>query len=43
MKKKNSHTLTSKADINIKKTLDYIWEIIPDFSLDIYKYGYSGY
>ena len=42
-KEEYDHTLTSKADMNIKQTLDYIWEIIPDFNLDIYKYGYSGY
>ena len=28
--------LTGKADYNLKQCLDYIWEIIPDYSLDIY-------
>ena len=32
-------TLTGKADMNSKQTLDYIWEIIPDFNLNIYKHG----
>ena len=31
--------LTGKADMNSKQTLDYIWEIIPDFSLPIYNHG----
>ena len=31
------HALTGKADLNMKQTLDYIWEIIPDYNLDIYK------
>ena len=35
-KEEYDHTLTTKSDINIKQTLDYIWEIIPDFNLDIY-------
>ena len=42
-KKEYDQTLTSKADMNIKQTLDYIWEIIPDFNLDIFKYGYNKY
>ena len=29
--------LTSKGDLNMKQTLDYMWEIIPNFNLDIYK------
>ena len=29
--------LTGKADFNLKQTLDYMWEIIPDYNLDIYK------
>ncbi len=29
--------LTGKADYNLKQTLDYIWEIIPDYNLDIYQ------
>ena len=28
--------LTGKADYNLKQCLDYIWEIIPDYNLDIY-------
>ena len=31
--------LTGKADFNLKQTLDYMWEIIPDYNLDIYKNG----
>jgi len=31
--------LTGKADMNSKQTLDYIWEIIPDFNLPIYNHG----
>ena len=33
--------LTGKADLNLKQTLDYMWEIIPDYNLDIYKKGYD--
>ena len=29
--------LTGKADFNLKQTLDYIWEIIPNYNLEIYK------
>ena len=29
--------LTGKAEFNCKQTLDYMWEIIPDLSLPIYK------
>ena len=29
--------LTSKGDLNMKQTLDYMWEIIPNFNLDLYK------
>ena len=36
-KKEYDHVLTGKADLNIKQTLDYIWEIIPDFNLPIFK------
>ena len=36
-KKEYDHVLTGKADINIKQTLDYIWEIIPDYHLPIFK------
>ena len=39
-KEEHDHTLTNKVDFNMKQTLDYIWEIIPDFSLDIYKHEY---
>ena len=28
--------LTGKTDYNLKQCLDYIWEIIPDYNLDIY-------
>jgi endonuclease/exonuclease/phosphatase family metal-dependent hydrolase len=38
-KEEYDQVLTSKAEINLKQTLDYIWEIIPDFNLDIYKQG----
>ena len=31
------HVLTGKVDLNSKQTLDYIWEIIPDYNLNIYK------
>ena len=34
------HVLTSKADFNIKQTLDYMWEIIPDYQLNIYNKGF---
>ena len=34
------HVLTSKADFNIKQTLDYMWEIIPDYELNIYNKGF---
>ena len=40
-KEEYDHTLTNKVEINMKQTLDYIWEIIPDFNLDIYKQGYN--
>ena len=36
-KKEYDHVLTGKADLNIKQTLDYIWEIIPDYNLPIFK------
>ena len=29
--------LTGKAEINMKQTLDYMWEIIPDYNSDIFK------
>ena len=32
--------LTGKAEFNLKQTLDYIWEIIPDYELNIYSKGY---
>ena len=31
---------TGKADFNIKQTLDYMWEIIPDYDLNIYNKGF---
>ena len=31
--------LTGRADWNLKQTLDYMWEIIPDYELDIYNNG----
>ena len=40
-KEEYDHTLTNKVEINMKQTLDYIWEVIPDFNLDIYKQGYN--
>ena len=38
-KEEYDHVLTSQAEFNFKQTLDYIWEIIPDYNLDIYKKG----
>ena len=32
--------LTGKAEFNLKQTLDYMWEIIPDYELNIYSKGY---
>ena len=32
--------LTNKAELNLKQTLDYMWEIIPDYDLNIYKSGF---
>ena len=32
--------LTGKAEFNLKQTLDYMWEIIPDYELNIYNKGY---
>ena len=32
--------LTAKSEINLKQTLDYIWQIIPDYNLDIYNNSY---
>ena len=29
--------LTGKAELNLKQTLDYMWEIIPNYQNDIYK------
>ena len=31
------HVLTGKGDLNMKQVLDYMWEIIPNYNLDIYK------
>ena len=36
-KEEYDHILITKADLNIRQTLDYIWELIPDYNLDIYK------
>ena len=27
--------LTGKSEFNMKQTLDYMWELIPDYDLDI--------
>ena len=32
--------LTGKAEFNLKQTLDYMWEIIPDYELNIDSKGY---
>ena len=32
--------LTGKAEFNMKQTLDYMWEIIPDYELNIYNKGF---
>ena len=32
----HDQVLTDKGSYNVKQTLDYIWEIIPDYNLDIY-------
>ena len=32
--------LTGKAELNMKQSLDYMWEIIPDYELEIYKSVY---
>ena len=32
--------LTGKAELNLKQTLDYMWELIPDYDLAIYNDGY---
>ena len=32
--------LTGKAELNLKQTLDYMWELIPDYDLAIYNNGY---
>ena len=37
------HVLTGKAELNMKQTLDYIWEIFPDYNLDIYKNNSDKY
>ena len=39
-KEEYDHVLTSKAEFNLKQTLDYMWEIIPDYNLYIYKKGF---
>ena len=35
--------LTGKYDLNMKQTLDYMWEIIPNYNLDIFKNSLSQY
>ena len=34
--------LTNKAEVNLKQTLDYMWELIPDYNLHIYENGYNS-
>jgi sphingomyelin phosphodiesterase len=36
IEQEHDQVLTGKADFNMKQTFDYIWEIIPDFNLEIY-------
>ena len=36
IEQEHDQVLTGKGSYNIKQTLDYIWEIIPDYNLDIY-------
>lgn len=38
-KEEYDHTLTTKVERNMKQTLDYIWEIIPNLNDEIYKGG----
>ena len=33
--------MTNKAEVNLKQTLDYMWELIPDYNLHIYENGYN--
>ena len=40
-KEEYDHTFISKVEFNIKQTLDYIWEIKPDYNLAIFKSGYQ--
>ena len=40
-KEEYDHTFISKVEFNIKQTLDYIWEINPDYNLKIYKSEYQ--
>ena len=40
-KEEYDHTFISKVEFNIKQTLDYIWEIKPDYNLKIYKSEYQ--
>ena len=40
-KEEYDHTFISKVEFNIKQTLDYIWEIKPDYNLNIYKSEYQ--
>ena len=36
IEQEHDQVLTGKESYNVKQTLDYIWEIIPDYNLDIY-------
>jgi sphingomyelin phosphodiesterase len=36
IEQEHDQVLTGKESYNLKQTLDYIWEIIPDYNLDIY-------
>ena len=36
IEQEHDQVLTGKGSYNVKQTLDYIWEIIPDYNLDIY-------
>ena len=40
-KEEYDHTFISEIEFNIKQTLDYIWEIKPDYNLKIYNSGYQ--
>jgi hypothetical protein len=36
IEQEHDQVLTGKESYNLKQKLDYIWEIIPDYNLDIY-------